>query len=100
MPPWTIPKRIDLSMGDWETRFATTLCPLAASLYFLLPRHFVLVLLEVFLAAGGPAGRHLHRCARASLIGRIFRAFVEGHDDVGTETNLRFHRAFGAEEMR
>src|ERR1700683_717193 len=30
----------------------------------------------------------------------MLRAFVERHDDVGAEANLRFHGTLGTEEMR
>src|SRR5579863_10243446 len=34
------------------------------------------------------------------MIGWIFCALVEGHDNVGAQTDLRLHRAFGSKKVR
>ena len=53
-----------------------------------LPRHFVLVLLKIFLAARRPAQRQLHRLPRPLAIRRILGAFVKRHDDVRAQPDL------------
>src|SRR5581483_8751984 len=46
-----------------------------------------------------PAQGHFHRFARPALLGRILRALIKRHDDVGSEPDLRRHRALRAEEV-
>jgi hypothetical protein len=58
------------------------------------------VLFKIFLAASGPAGGHFHRRSGAGTIHGKLGTFVKRHDDVGAESDLSFHRALGAEEMR
>src|SRR5579871_3368163 len=57
------------------------------------------MLLEAALAALGPAQGELHGMAGALAIGGILGALVEGHDDVGAESDLGGDRALRAEEM-
>src|SRR5450432_1426202 len=64
------------------------------------PRNFLFVLFEIFLAAGCPARRHLHGSASPRSIRGILRTLVKGHDDVRAEPDLGFHGALRAEEVR
>src|SRR5207244_3282647 len=64
------------------------------------PRHFPLMLLEIFLASLRPPQRHFHRIAHARRFRRIFGALIECHDDVRTEANLSLNRLLGAQKMR
>ena len=75
---------------------ATVDCPLST----VFPRHLMLVVLEILLAAGCPAQSQFHRSLGASAVGGIFCAFVERHDDVGAESDLRCHGIFWTEEVR
>ena len=60
----------------------------------------MLVIDKVLLAALGPAQGQFHRSARAFPGRWIFGAFVERHDDVGAQPDLRGHRVFRTEEVR
>ena len=54
----------------------------------------------VSVTARRPAHRALHRVARLLFGGRIRRAVVERHRDVGAERELHVHRVFGREAHR
>src|SRR5437879_1246681 len=58
------------------------------------------MLLKMLLAPRRPARRQFHRRPHARLIRWILGAFVEGHDDVRPQPDLRLHRALRTEEMR
>src|SRR6185312_2287781 len=65
-----------------------------------LPRHLALVILKIFFAAGCPAQSHFHRVARAGRIGGVLGAFVERHDDVRAEADLRLDGGLRGEKVR
>src|SRR5580700_11899398 len=58
------------------------------------------MLLKISLAALGPAQSQFHRSLRPRAIGGILRAFIERHDDVGTQVNLRLHGTLRTKEVR
>src|SRR6267143_1623430 len=64
------------------------------------PGHFVRMLLKVPLAPFRPAQSQFHRGAHPFPARRKLRAFIERHDDVRTQPDLRLHRALRTEEMR
>src|SRR5579864_228706 len=58
------------------------------------------MLLKILLAPSRPPSRQFHRSPRAARIRRILRTFVERHNDVRPQPDLRLHRALRTEEMR
>src|SRR5208282_1171337 len=64
------------------------------------PRDFLFVLFKITLAALSPAQCQFHRVAYTLSPGRILGAFVEGHDDVGSQADLRLHGLFGTQKVR
>src|SRR5467141_1632162 len=74
---------------------ATRHWPLATA-----PGHFVRMLLKVPLAPFRPAQSQFHRGAHPFPARRKLRAFIERHDDVRTQPDLRLHGALRTEEIR
>jgi hypothetical protein len=109
MPPWTMPKRDCVESAVSSVRFpVSSVLGAAGSINWkpeletgnFLPRHFVLVLLEIFLAAFCPAQGQFHRSLGAGAVGGIFRALIERHDDVGAQADLSGHGTLRTEEVR
>src|SRR5436309_7836141 len=64
------------------------------------PWHLSLVLLEIALAPLCPAQSHFHGILEALWLSRILRTFIECHDDVGAQSDLRFSCRFRRQKMR
>ena len=57
------------------------------------------MLFKMLQAAPGPAQGQLQGLQGTPAVSRVFRAFIEGHDDVGSERHLHVHGVLGREEM-
>jgi len=64
------------------------------------PRDLVAVGAKVRKGAAGPGHGETEALFGASVIGGVFGALVEGHDDVGAERDLNIDRMFGGKGVR
>ena len=82
------------ALHDTEKRL---MLALINAVVILKPRNLLFVLFKIILAALRPAQCEFHRLTGAFRWGRIFSALIERHNDVGAQSDLRFHRALRTE---